>query len=345
MKTSPLPSVSIIIPVYGAERYIERCLNSVAKQTYQGEVECLIVDDRGPDRSAEIAEKWVEAYRGKTEFRILHHDVNRGVSAARNTALEEASGDYVYILDSDDELPYDALSNLVGCVEAHPGVDLVLGQMYPPPSEPSLYFNFDKDYYEGDTARRQMLRRDHTTWQAANKLIRRSLLTEKALHYQTGIKGEDDLFTFFLARSISSMAVTQKPTYVYYLNPSSIMHTLDRESFHRDIVRVHELQTEALTSELGSAQVSYILHSLLDFDIAIRYGHADPDVASDPLLSRIRALIPCLRRHTSNVLLLVSLAIFSVEMRSPMHLSSRLLMPFHRASKMFAKLYQKFYLR
>ena len=78
------PKISIIIPIYNVEEYIEECLQSVMRQTYKGEIECILVDDCGKDNSIAIAEQLIADYTGSIAFRILHHEHNRGLSAARN---------------------------------------------------------------------------------------------------------------------------------------------------------------------------------------------------------------------------------------------------------------------
>ena len=96
--------ISILIPVYNVADYIIRCLNSVVEQTYKGPLECILVDDCGSDNSILLVKKFLESYSGNVMFRILHHDRNRGLAAARNTAVENAEGDFVFHLDSDEWL-------------------------------------------------------------------------------------------------------------------------------------------------------------------------------------------------------------------------------------------------
>lgn len=122
--------VSIIIPVYNVEQYIGNCLRSVMRQTYKGPMECLIIDDCGADDSIAIAEGMIREYNdnanvnlnanldlevnanlnlddnedGGIRYRILHHERNRGLSAARNTGTEAATGDYILYIDSDDTI-------------------------------------------------------------------------------------------------------------------------------------------------------------------------------------------------------------------------------------------------
>ena len=95
--------VSVIIPVYQVSDYVERCLLSVMNQTYQN-IECIIVDDCSTDDSVAKCDRLISTYKGPIKFQILHHERNRGLSAARNTGTDAATGEYIFYLDSDDEI-------------------------------------------------------------------------------------------------------------------------------------------------------------------------------------------------------------------------------------------------
>lgn len=99
----PLPLVSVLIPVYKAEPYIERCLRSVLCQTYP-ELEIVLVDDASPDDSMRIAMQVAHAYQASERVHGYTHATNRGAVVARQTALDAAKGDYLLWLDSDDYL-------------------------------------------------------------------------------------------------------------------------------------------------------------------------------------------------------------------------------------------------
>ena len=104
--------VSIIVPVYNVEDYIERCMLSIIDQTYPN-IECIIVDDCTPDNSITIIQSLLQQYNGTISFKILKHTTNKGLSESRNTGTEKATGDYIYYLDSDDELTPNCIEHLV----------------------------------------------------------------------------------------------------------------------------------------------------------------------------------------------------------------------------------------
>ncbi len=92
------PLISVIIPIYNVEAYLRECLNSVMSQTYP-DWECIMVDDASTDGSAKIAREFCDA---DPRFRLICHDKNRGLSAARNSGLDHATGELITFVDSDD---------------------------------------------------------------------------------------------------------------------------------------------------------------------------------------------------------------------------------------------------
>lgn len=104
--------VSVIIPVYNLEEYIEHCIKSILNQTYTN-VEVICVDDGSKDSSAQVIAKLVE---NDDRVRYIYQD-NAGVSAARNKGLENVTGDYVMFVDGDDYMHYQAVEVLVNCIE------------------------------------------------------------------------------------------------------------------------------------------------------------------------------------------------------------------------------------
>ncbi len=93
-----MPKVSIIVPVYKAEAYLPICIDSILNQTFS-DFELLLIDDRGPDGSGEICDKYAKKDK---RIKVIHKEKNEGASAARNTGLDHASGDYIMFCDSDD---------------------------------------------------------------------------------------------------------------------------------------------------------------------------------------------------------------------------------------------------
>lgn len=106
------PLVSVLIPVYGVEKYITRCLESVANQTYDN-IEVILVNDCTPDKSVVVAEEYIKSSSLAGKTRIISHEKNRGLSAARNTAVAAAKGEFVLHLDSDDYIDNNTVRETV----------------------------------------------------------------------------------------------------------------------------------------------------------------------------------------------------------------------------------------
>ena len=105
--------VSVCIPVYGVEKYIERCARSLFEQTMKDDIEFIFVDDCTPDKSIEVLQKVLEEYPNrKDQVKIIHHEVNKGLTGARNTALKYVSGDYIIHCDSDDWVDKDLYATM-----------------------------------------------------------------------------------------------------------------------------------------------------------------------------------------------------------------------------------------
>ena len=120
------PLVSVIIPVYNVSPYVEECLKSVMDQTYK-RLEVIIVDDCGTDDSMEKVERMLQDYAGEISFSILHHDCNRGLSAARNTGIDACHGDFISFIDSDDYVMPTLYETLVRAIQDEDDNVAILG--------------------------------------------------------------------------------------------------------------------------------------------------------------------------------------------------------------------------
>lgn len=117
------PFFSIVMPAYGVEKYIERAIQSILKQTFQ-EWEILVIDDCSPDKSAEIAENYAKK---DSRIQVLHHTENKGLSMARNTGTEAASGEYIWYMDPDDYVEADLLERVKQSLEKNPAEVVMFG--------------------------------------------------------------------------------------------------------------------------------------------------------------------------------------------------------------------------
>lgn len=217
-------TISIIVPVYNVEQYIKECFDSIAGQSYKGEIECIFVDDCGHDDSVSVLEKLIAGYNGTIQFCIVHHEHNKGLSGARNTGIRHAKGDYLYFIDSDDSITSDCIEKLAVLAEKYPQVDIVQGSTKSKLEWLQLANKHFPEYSDNfKWIRKTMLQRFSIPMTAWNKLVRKELIVNNGLYFEEGLIHEDEVWNFMLARYVHSIAFRCDITYIYRENPDGIM--------------------------------------------------------------------------------------------------------------------------
>lgn len=230
--------VSLIIPVYNVSDYIERCLLSVLKQTYAN-IECILVNDSTPDNSMEIAKKLIAGYSGNMIIKTICHEVNKGLSEARNTGIRHATGEYVYFLDSDDAITGDCIEKMVRLAELYKP-DFVIGHvMEYSIKETEIKIHIRENCIESNLQIAKLYSTHRWNMMAWNKLVSREFLIKHNLFFFPGIYHEDELWSFQLAASACKMAVCHNVTYLYFRRPDSIMKVRSSKHFN-DMFKIVE---------------------------------------------------------------------------------------------------------
>ncbi len=120
-----MDKVSILVPIYNVEKYIERCAVSLFEQTYDN-IEYIFIDDKGTDNSIQILEAVIKRYPNRqNNIKVIDHVVNKGLAVARNTALTNAEGRFVIHVDSDDYVEKDMVERCISC-QSQDNSDIVL---------------------------------------------------------------------------------------------------------------------------------------------------------------------------------------------------------------------------
>ncbi|MBR5988594.1 MAG: glycosyltransferase family 2 protein [Prevotella sp.] len=214
--------VSVIIPVYNVSDYVERCVRSVMAQRYS-DIECIIVDDCTPDDSITKCERQIAAYDGPISFSIVRHEKNKGVSAARNTGMKAATGDYVVYMDSDDAITDDCIEKLIRPIKRDASIEMVIGNHMRDVDGHRTY----RQQQERELGSRDAIR-DFFFCQRGffvtpcNRLVKRDFLIQNELYFTEGLLWEDNLWTFYLLKHLSHLYIIPDATYVYYCRPCSI---------------------------------------------------------------------------------------------------------------------------
>ncbi|EME5412439.1 glycosyltransferase family 2 protein, partial [Enterococcus faecalis] len=227
--------VSVVIPVYNVEKYVEKCLDSVINQTYQN-LEIIIVNDGSTDNSLSICQK-----KKLSDSRIkLINKENGGLSSARNAGIECAQGEFICFIDSDDWIELDYIEVLLNGME-NTNVDISVIQMIKVKNFNKIAFQSESqtkwDIFERETAMRELFSSNLIGYSANNKLYRISLF--KSIRYPEGMLMEDKGTTYRLIDSSTKVAVNGSTKYHYYLRDNSILRT-DFNQKNFDSFIIHE---------------------------------------------------------------------------------------------------------
>lgn len=235
--------VSVIIPVYQVSDYVERCVRSVMAQDYN-DIECIIVDDATQDDSIAKCEQLIAAYDGPIRFRILHHDHNRGLSAARNTGTEAATGDYVYYLDSDDYISPNSVGTLVSVVRDDPSIEMVQGNciMTCDGKKNRLYgLGLPTRTSNNVETRKEFFENRNIYISVWNRLLKKSFIEEFQLYCREGVVFEDLLWVFYLMKHLKNAYLCEEVTYYYCIRPVSIITNAKPETITSYVVIFEEI--------------------------------------------------------------------------------------------------------
>lgn len=207
-----MPTISIIVPVYKVENYLSQCIDSILSQTFS-DWECILVDDGSPDGSGAICDEYAQI---DTRIQVIHKE-NGGVSAARNSGLSVALGEYVYFIDSDDYVEREALElsmskakQLDADIIVH---GLVRDFIYNNSSTSLKYIKLpEKDY----STILEMADRWGLLNGPVNKLFKNTIIKNNALRFDESISyGEDTKFTFEYLAHCHTIAFVPRHLYHY----------------------------------------------------------------------------------------------------------------------------------
>ena len=287
------PKISVVIPIYNVEVYLEQCLSSVVGQTYSN-LEIICVDDGSTDRSGEILDR----FAAEDDRIVVIHQPNGGVSAARNTALDRCTGDFIGFVDGDDWLEPDMYETLIGNIIAD-DIDIsacgyfedVGGQarpvrnLLPVPECPTdmrefLKYIYIRDKYRGVAS---------YLW---TRLFRRRFVVEEGLRFQPEISiSEDQIFTAQCYVRARRSVYTAKTLYHYVQHAESAMHNILRRldglgscAAFQTVIDLYE-ERDIDSAVIDYVKRFYVYHAYVLLQMAFQYNVADK---IEPLKANIR---------------------------------------------------------
>jgi glycosyltransferase involved in cell wall biosynthesis len=214
--------ISVIVPIYNVELYVDKCIRSVIEQSYD-DFELILVDDGSPDRSGAICDEWAAK---DNRIRVIHK-ANGGLSDARNAGLENAKGEYICFVDSDDWIDHDMLKTLFSMIDRN-DVDMSCcnflhvnssGEAIRDPAKITSGVLSQDEYWAMRFSSNLKMYFDV----ACGKLYRRKLF--ESVRYPVGIINEDDHVIFDIVNQCNLIAITDQIGYYYLIRDNSIMRS------------------------------------------------------------------------------------------------------------------------
>ena len=213
-----LPLISVVVPVYRVEKYLDHCIQSIAAQTYPN-LEILLVDDGSTDGSGEICDRWAAR---DSRIRVIHKQ-NAGAGAARNTALDAAAGELIAFVDSDDYLQPNMYAHLYSLMKD--GVDIAECEIgITETDELSMDDGTGAEILVCDTeeALRLHIQDEIFRQTPPNKLYRRACVGD--IRFPEGNLIDDEFFTYRVRGNARKLAHSSACMYAYRQQPGSAMH-------------------------------------------------------------------------------------------------------------------------
>lgn len=233
-----MPTISVIVPVYNVEEYLDRCIESILAQTFT-DFELILVDDGSSDSSGEICDK----YSLQDSRVIVIHKQNSGVSEARNAGLARVHGEYVTFCDSDDYYDVSHLSDLYATAK-HENADIVISNYTKVDDRKNILkiSNHTIDIIEVNENNRweylqQYVLSGRHGWEVWTRLIRSNIIKEHGISFFTGCKnyGEDCAFSFECSLFANKICSIADYGYRYYDRSCSMMN------MSKSVVKIDEM--------------------------------------------------------------------------------------------------------
>jgi glycosyltransferase involved in cell wall biosynthesis len=274
--------LSVVVPVHGVEQYLVQCLDSI-RASGSANVEVIAVDDASPDRSGEI----LDVYAG---IKVIHLAANVGLGRARNAGLAQATGDYVWFVDSDDWLPPGSIGAVLAELDAS-SPDVLLVDHLRVHEDGRREVDASSHLLAGPVTLDRMLGVQHTAW---NRIVRRSLLLENDLQFRPGWY-EDVPFSHPVLLAASRIAVLNQVCYYYRVGRAGAI-TATRSDRHFEAFTQYDRLHEWLTSHDVAPEVRVRLFELMINHLLVVAGN-DGRMHASRRRAFFRQIAVLYRRH------------------------------------------------
>lgn len=213
------PMISVIVPIYNVEPYLDKCIGSIVNQSYKN-LEIILVDDGSPDRCPEICDQWATR---DNRIRVIHKE-NGGGGSARNAGLDVATGELIAFVDSDDYVSEDMLGHL--CELLASGADIAECDFVEVADDNADFSCGDKTVckYAAQEAMAEHIRDRVFRQLIWNKLYRREVIGD--IRFPVGKSIDDEFFTYRVLGNAKTLIHSEKICYAYRQQEKSVMHAM-----------------------------------------------------------------------------------------------------------------------
>lgn len=251
--------ISVIVPVYKVEKYLEKCIESIIKQTHTN-LQIILVNDGSPDNCGKICDEYA-----KKDSRIeVIHKINGGLSDARNVGINRANGRYIGFVDSDDYVKEDMYEKLINLIKEY-DADISICNLYDVIDGKEYVRNKDNgihEYSRIDILKEILLDKNIQSY-AWNKLYKKELFDE--IKYPIRKKYEDIGTTFYVFEKCNKIVVTSEPEYYYLKRSDSLVNNVTESTIldYTEIIIQRYLYTKENIKELKKYNNYYLAKTLI----------------------------------------------------------------------------------
>lgn len=293
------PRISIIVPVYKVEAYLDRCIETILNQTYRN-FELILVDDGSPDHCPSLCEE----YKKKDKRVKVLHKENGGLSSARNAGIEVATGTYIGFVDSDDWIEYDMYEHLIHLIETH-DADIVTGAVVRTHSMTDPFQQNETDeiieYTREDYMKKFFkIGSQECVYYAWNKLYKRSIFD--TVRYPDGLTCEDVLGTYWALTKSKKIVTSSRVVYHYFYNQEGITGKFSKQDF--DLIPVWDRVVElAKQNNVTEEHYAILNRHRIDFTLLMRVAlNESGGTLREQYGDQIQQCLTDLKRHKKELL-------------------------------------------
>lgn len=265
-----MPEISIIVPVYNVEKYLDRCIESILTQTFT-DFELILIDDGSPDNCPEMCDNWAE----KDNRIVVIHKENGGVSSARNAGLYISKGNYIGFVDPDDVISPVMYENLYNsCISTSSDMAICNFEEFEDTFEYDEKLAEYNVYSRNEVLTMAFVPKARVLGNVWNKLYKKSII-DNITFDETLTNGEDTKFSFYVAFNSKSIVIIDNIYYMYYVRSDGAANSISNEKRLVVLSVIEDICNEVV--KIGNKEASNNATEFFSFYLADTFLSLDDD--------------------------------------------------------------------